>query len=264
MDATYWHKQLPSKPLYPDLLWSRPENKAFAGKLLIIGGNAQGFVAPGEAYRYAEKAGAGSIRMLLPESMRPFVGKTFTQGELAPVTPSGSFSQLALGMLLNESQWADGVLLAGDFGRNSETAILLEKYLQKHDGAVTLTKDAVDYFTSSPATVLQRPDTTLVLSFAQLQRLAMQSHFTTPFTFAIDLVRLVDALHEFTLQHQLYLVTKHLDTIFVAANGEVSSSKLSEDKQIWRVQTAATTAVWWLQNRDNAFAAMTTAIAELR
>ena len=42
---TYWHKQ-GTKPLYPDVIWSKPENKQAAGKLLIIGGHAYGFSAP--------------------------------------------------------------------------------------------------------------------------------------------------------------------------------------------------------------------------
>src|ERR1700761_6222741 len=124
MDRTFWHKQTPDQPLFGDLLWSRPENKAFAGKLLIVGGNKFGFVDPAEAFSEAEKAGIGVVQMLLPDSLRPFVGRTFTAGELAPSTPSGSFAQTALAQLLALSNWADGVLFPGDLGRNSETAIL--------------------------------------------------------------------------------------------------------------------------------------------
>ena len=58
----YWQRQEPGEPLFPDLLWSRPENRQFAGKLLIMGGNAHGFAAPAEAYAHAEKAGIGVAR----------------------------------------------------------------------------------------------------------------------------------------------------------------------------------------------------------
>jgi len=170
MDNTYWHRQTSDKPLFPDLLWSRPENKQHAGKLLIVGGNQFGFVEPANAFRAAEAAGIGTARMLLPDSMRQFTGPAFTAGELAPTTPSGSFSQAALAQLISMAGWADGVLLAGGFGRNSETAILLEKFLGKHVGQVTITKDAVDYFTSAPQQIVDRAETTLVLSFAQLQK----------------------------------------------------------------------------------------------
>jgi hypothetical protein len=257
MDRTYWHKQTAAEPLFPDLEWSRPQTKAGAGKLLIIGGNSFGFVAPANAFQAAEKAGAGSVQMLLPDSLRPLIGKTFVAGELAASTPSGSFSQKALVELLTMSQWADGVLLAGDLGRNSETAILIEKFLEKYKGQVTITQDAVDYVMNSPEQVLDRPDTTLVLSFAQLQKLATNAHFTTAFTFDMDFLRLIDTLHEFTQKHSVNIVTKHLQNIFVAVDGEVSSTKLEAEKKVWRVSTASKAAVWWMQNTSKPFEALT-------
>ena len=81
MDRSYWHKQTADQPLFKDLLWSRPENRAQAGKLVIIGGNLHGISAPAEAYRQAEKAGAGSVRVLLPDSLKKTVGRMIEQGE---------------------------------------------------------------------------------------------------------------------------------------------------------------------------------------
>lgn len=260
MDRTFWHRQTAAEPLFPDLEWSRPQTAATAGKLLIVGGNAFGFVAAATAFAEAEKAGAGSVQMLLPDSLRPLLGKTFMAGELAASTPSGSFSQKALLELLQMSQWADGILLAGDLGRNSETAILIEKFLTKHEGQVTITQDAVDYIVQAPRLVLHRPDTTLVLSFAQLQKFATNAHFTTAFTFDMDFLRLIDALHEFTEKFQVNIVTKHLQNIFVAVNGEVSSTKLESDVKVWRVRTASNAAVWWMQNPSKPYDALTTAI----
>ena len=118
----YWHKQLPDKPLYPDLLWSRPEQAAQAGKLLVIGGNAFGFSAPAEAFQAALDAGVGTCRVILPDRLQKTVGRILEAGEYAPSTPSGSFAKKSLATLIDYSQWADATLLAGDFGRNSETA----------------------------------------------------------------------------------------------------------------------------------------------
>ncbi len=260
MAATHWHRQTAEQPLYPDLLWSRPENRAQAGKLLIVGGNAHGFAAAGEAYSQATKAGIGTARVLLPDSLQKTVGRVFEAGEYAPSTPSGSFSQRALAEVLALSQWADAVLLAGDFGHNSETAILLEQFLAKYSGLLTLTQDAADYFTAAPAAVLSRPATLLVLSFAQLQKLGTTSGFPKAFTFSLDFLRLIEALHEFTKQHQAAVIVKHLQTIFVAVDGQVSTTKLPEDLEIWRVKTAAHAAVWWLQNPANKFKSITSSV----
>jgi hypothetical protein len=260
--SDYWHKQASDKPLYPDLLWSRPENKQHAGKLLIVGGNQFGFVEPADAYRAAEAAGIGTARMFLPDSLRPYVGKVFTAGELAPSTPSGSLSQQALGLMLQEAEWADGVLLAGGLGRNSETAILLEKFIGKYGGQLTIAKDAADYFTASPQKILDRPHTLFVISLAQLQKLAANAKYPQSFTFGMDLIRLVDALHDFTQTFQAGIIVKHLENIFAASDGQVSSTKLSADQEIWRVKTAARAATWWIQNPAKPFETLTTAIYE--
>lgn len=260
MELDYWHKQTPENPLFSDLLWSRPENTAHAGKLLIAGGNLHGFTNPAAAYAESQKAGIGVARVLLPDALQKTIGKVFEAGEFGPSTPSGSFSQRALGELLPMAAWADATLLAGDLGRNSETAILLEKFADKYSGKLAVTCDAADYFTGTPAAILTRPDTLWVISFAQLQKLAVGAKFTTAFTFDMDMLRLIDALHEFTIQHPAYIIVKHLDNIFTAAHGQVSSTKLQSELPVWRLKTAGRAAVWWLQNPGKPFEALTTSI----
>jgi ADP-dependent NAD(P)H-hydrate dehydratase / NAD(P)H-hydrate epimerase len=263
MDSTFWQKQTPDKPLFPDLLWSRPEQRSAAGKLLIIGGNLHGFGAPAEAFVEAEKAGAGTVRVILPDATRKTVGRIMEHVEYAPSTPSGSFSQKALVELLELAAWADGVLIAGDLGRNSETAILLEKFAQKYSGQLTLTKDAADYAITSPETIRSRSNTLLVLSFAGLQKLAGQLGFDRAFTFDMDILRFVDALHGFTKTFGLHIVVKHLDQIYCAVNGRIISTKLEEDLEIWRVKTAAHASVWWLQNPSKPLEALATATYQM-
>lgn len=260
MQREYWQKQTHDKPLYNDLIWSRPENAAYAGKLLIVGGNLYGFKNPASAYTEARRAGIGTSRVLLPDALQKTLGRAFEGGEFAPSTPSGSFNQRALGELLPMAAWADGVLLAGDLGRNSETAILLEKFADKYSGQLTITCDAADYFTTSPQPIMERPETLWVISLAQLQKVAIHLRFTTAFTFDMDLFRFVDALHAFSLQYPAAIIVKHLDNIFVASNGHISSTRLQTELPIWRLKTASHAAVWWLQNPSKSFAGMTTGV----
>ena len=260
MDNNYWHKQTIEKPIFPDLMWSRPEHKNQAGKLLIVGGNAHGFAAAAEAYAESIKASIGSSRVILPSVLQKTVGRVFEAGEYAPSTPSGSFSRMALSDVLDGGVWADGMLLAGDFGRNSETAILLEEIASKYKGQLTLTKDALDYFTKSPISLLDRGNTLLVVSFAQLQKIAVSSLSKSAFTFEMDFIRLVDSLHEFTKIHKATIIIKHLQTLFVAYNGQVSTTKLIEDLPVWRVKTAAHASVWWLQNPSKTFESITSSL----
>lgn len=264
MDNTFWQKQAPHKPLFPDLVWSRPEQKVTAGKLLVIGGNLHAFSAPAEAFGEAEKAGAGTVRVILPDATKKIVGRIMEHIEYAPSTPSGSFNQKALVELLDLSHWADGVLLAGDLGRNSETAILLEKFASKYTGQLTFTKDAADYAISSPEVIRSRNQTMLVLTFAQLQKFAISLNYDKPFTFNMDLLRLVECLHELTKLFVPYIIVKHQNQIHCAANGQVVSTKLEKDMEIWRVKTSAHGVVWWLQNPNKPLEALATAIVEMR
>ena len=78
----------------------------------------------------------------------------------------------------------------------------------------------------------------------------------------MDLLRLVENLHAFTRRQSAAVLVKHLDTILAAAGGQVSSTKLEKDKEIWRVETAAYAAVWRLQNPSRPFEALTAAVLD--
>jgi len=260
MKPEFWVSQTGHKPLYPDLQWSRPENKHHAGKLLVVGGHLHGFAAPAEAYGEALRAGAGAVRALLPEAIRKIVGVIVPDADFAPSGPSGSLSQKALVELLMGASWADHILFAGDLGRNSETAILLEKFLSKNTSGVTLTRDAVDYVTSAPQAILHRKHTLLVLSISQLQRLAIASQVERPVKFSMDLLHLVDWLHEYSKRFAPYIIVKHHDQIIVAVNGRVSTTKVDTRLQVWRLKTATHAAVWWMQNPNKPFEALSSSV----
>ncbi|HVI60758.1 MAG TPA: hypothetical protein VM535_01235 [Candidatus Saccharimonadales bacterium] len=261
MDRKYWFKQTTDGPLFPDLLWSRPENKRAAGKLLIIGGNAHGFAAPAAAFAAAGAAGAGTVRVLLPDSLQKTVGRAFPAGEFAPSTPSGSFSRQALGEFLEVADWADAVLLAGDLGHNSETAALLEKFVQDYKGRLVLAQDALDYFTGGSGTIFERPDTLLAASFGQLQKLARAASFPQAFTSNMDLLRFIDNAHDFTDRYAASLIVEHFGNLAAAVNGQVSTTKTGKAPDI--SATGAYAAVWWLQNPSKPFEACSSAIIEV-
>lgn len=258
MDIIFWHKQT-DQPLYGDLIWSRPENRQHAGKLLIIGGNLHGFAAAANAYQEANKAGIGVAKVLIPDALKPTVGKILENAEFAPSTPSGSFNKQALASWLDWTAWSDAVLLAGDLGRNSETAVAIENFTTKTSKPLVITKDAVDYFYADPAKLLMRPKTTLVLSLAQLQKLAKQAKYPEPVQFSMGIAQLVEWLHQFSQTYQTNLITYHNENIFVDVNGQVSTTQVG-DQETWRVLTASHAAVWWLQNPNKTFEALTTAV----
>lgn len=257
MDHTYWHKQTATQPLFPDLLWSRPENKRHAGKLLIIGGNAHGFREPAAAYAASTAAGAGSVRVLLPDALAKTITGVFPEAFFAPSTQSGSFAQQALDTWLELAEWADGVLLAGDFGRNSETAIVLEQFLAKYSGLVVAAGDAIDYFTAHAAPLLDRAaPTVLCLQFSQLQKLASSSRFRHAFTSDMPLLQLVETLHDFTTEHSAQLCLAHRDHIYTAGEGTVHTTPVHDNKN----NSPTHAAVWAIQHPHAILHAITTSL----
>ncbi len=246
----YWLKQ-EDEPLYEDILWSRPESKTSAGKMVIIGGNAHGFSAPGQAYNVSMEAGAGTNQVLLPDAVKKIVKGMLPDADFAPSNPSGSFSKSALDSFLQAAKWADLVLLAGDVGRNSETAILLENFVQKYNGLLTLTQDSVDYFKETPKLIVDRAGTLIVLSLAQLQKIFINTPSITPITYSMTTQQLVAALHDYTQPHQACIVTMHNNLLFIAHSGKVVTQK-HEDKT-WRVNTATKASVFWMQNPNKIF-----------
>lgn len=258
MEQTYWIRQT-NKPLFPELEWSRPENRQQAGKLLIVGGNGYEFKAPANAYGDALEAGIGTATVLLPSSMQKVVSGIFPEAEFAPNTPSGSFARSALDQLLHLADWADGILFAGDTGRNSETTVALETFLQQYSGQVTITKDTADVLIPQPLQLLQRIDTLLVLAMGQLRQLGASARLTQAFTSDMGVVQLVDALHELTSQYPARIITRHQGQFIVAVDGQVSTTPDTIEQPVWRIATAARAAVWWLQNPTKPFEALTTA-----
>ena len=255
----YWLKQSTDQPLFPDLLWSRPENKAQAGKLLIVGGNLHGFTAPAGAYSAAEKAGIGVTRVVLPDKLQKTVGRMFPEADFAPSTLTGSFAKQALAQLMEDAKWADGVLLAGDFGKNSETAVLLESFLKKYEGISVLSGDSLDYFLESASDLLNRQKTAILADFGRLQALAKRSRPNPPLAHDMGLYELVKALAQWSEEIEASLITYHQDSVVVATGGKVSSTPV---KSVKFSELAAYISVWCLQNPPKPFEAMTSSVYE--
>lgn len=260
MDTSYWLKQTPAKPLFPDIQWSKPEQKARAGKLLIIGGHAQGFVAVAETYNTALKAGVGEVRVLLPDSLKKNLPPNLIEATLLPSNPSGGFSKDAWPEFAAGAQWADGILLPGDAGRNSETAVLYEKLIDKTDTPLTITRDAVDLLKNNYAKLVERPNTTLVISFAQAQKLLSSVYYPKIITFSMPLAAFVDIVHKFTMTYPVTLVVLHNENLVVAHDGRVSTTPWTNAMAIWRGNTAATVASYWIWNPSQTFEAITASI----
>jgi NAD(P)H-hydrate repair Nnr-like enzyme with NAD(P)H-hydrate dehydratase domain len=260
MDLSYWLKQTPDKPLFPGIEWSRPEQKTRAGKLAIIGGNKLGFVAVGESYNTAIQLGAGQVRAILPDALKKSIPAAITGTIFVSGNQSGGFSREALPELNAACAWANVCLLIGDSGRNSETAIAFESMLGSYGGHMVITRDAVDLLRPAAQKMIERPQTTLVLSFAQLQKLFQSVYYPKILSFSMQLMQLVESLHKFTTTYPVTIVTFHQSHIIVAHDGNASTTPFDEPMMIWRGTTATRAACYLLWTPEKAFETITTSI----
>lgn len=256
MNLEWWQQQT-AKPLYSDILWSRPQTRAGAGKLLIIGGQAQEFSHVAATYTHAVAAGAGAIRVFLPDSTQKLTGNLM-HVEYATANHSGSFASTALSQLLEAAEWADGTLLAGDLGKNSETSLMLERFIHKYAGLVTITTHALPSIFHSMNRTIVRPNTLLVLNFHDVQKLLTDLQFEMAITSDMPATHFARALHEFTKIYQLYLVIIHDQQIWTSAAGKVVTTQ--RPAQVPPEQLASIVSIWALQQPNKIFESITTAV----
>ena len=261
MDVSYWQTQIATKPLYPDIEWSKPERHDQSGRLAIIGGNKLGFAGVAEAYTVATTAGIGEVRALLPDALRKTIPTTITDTIFAPTNPSGSLAKGALTEMRALGEWAQGVILVGDAGRNSETALVYDDFIRDYAGQLTITRDAIDLVKNNSSLIVERPDTLVVASFAQVQKLFQSVYYPKIITFSMHLGQLVEALHKFTITYPVHIVTLHRDTIIIASGGSVVTQAWDNPMMIWRGTVATRAASYWLWNPSLPLEALSASIA---
>jgi len=245
--------QSPDKPAFPDVVWARPETAHGAGKLLIVGGGGGDLGHVSGIYTKAEQAGAGTIRLLLPESLRKLT-QDLPYIEYGPATPSGSFGQKALAELQDIARWSDGVSLAGDLGKNSETSLLLEKFVDGYDSLVIFDQLSYQSFASGWGKFLHRPaPSVLCMSFDQLRSLAIELGSTIAVTSEMPLKQYEAVLEFVSTQTNAVIVTPHHSSTWVAQNGNLCQSKTGE-------ASSATIAVWAIQQPHKLYEAVVSSL----
>lgn len=260
----YWKQQTTKKPLFPDIEWQKPEQRTMRGRLGVIGGNKLGFAGVAESYATALEAEAGEVRVLLPDCLKKAIPPTMTDVVFGTSNPSGSLAREALGDMRALGAWSTGILLAGDAGRSSETALVYSDFIREYDGPLVITRDAIDLVKNDAEALANRPQTTLILSFAQLQKLFQALYYPKMLTFSMQLMQLVEAVHAFTITYPVTITVLHRETLVVAHCGEVTTTKWDNPMAIWRGQTAARAASYLMWTPSQPLQAITTSLVSSR
>ncbi len=243
---SYWQRQTADQPLFPDIEWNKPEVASRAGKLGIIGGNKLGFAAVGNAYTIALEAGVGGVRVLLPDILKKTIPPIITDAHFAASNPSGGLARDAAPDMHALGQWASAIIMIGDAGRNSETAIVYDDFLRDYSGQLTITRDAFDLSKQALDVIVERKQTLLVISFSQLQTLFRSVYYPKMLAFSMQLQQLVEALHKFTITYSVTIATYHQEQIVVAGGGQVVTMPWSNPMAIWQGSVATRAACYWL------------------
>ena len=251
----YWHRQSTNK-LFNDIDMMAPEQRRFAGKLLIIGGNKGMFFAVASALEAAKKFGVGEVRALMPDALKNQVPST-PDLYFAEAEASGAFGRLALQEMLRQAEWADAVLLIGDSGKNAETSLVFAEFMDKCQKPVYITRDAVETVTPSAADWAMRDyETGLLLTMPQLQKMLRTMYYPKVITLSMPTNQLVETLHKFTLSYPVVVATFHNDLIIVAEKGVVVTQSISDTNltpiSIWSgaLLVQAVVARLWNSEKD--------------
>lgn len=252
----YWHRQ-GTKKLYSDIDMMAPEQRRFAGKLLIIGGNKGMFFAVASALEAAKRFGAGEVRALMPDALKNQVPST-PELYFAEAEASGAFGRLALQEMLRQAEWADAVILIGDSGKNAETSLVFAEFMDKCQKPVYVTRDAVETVTPSATDWAMRDyETGVLLTMPQLQKMLRTMYYPKVITLSMPTNQLVETLHKFTLSYPVTVATYHNDLIVIAEKGEVVTQQISETKltpiSLWSGALLAQAVVARLWNPEKDF-----------
>ena len=229
-DYDYWKKQ-GVVSIFPEVDTMPPEQRRFAGKVLIVGGNKNAFFSVASAMASAQRAGAGEVRVLLPASVK---GQVPMAPEIYFATiekGSGAFGRESVSEMLIQADWADAVILIGDVGKNAETTVALADFLRNCEKPVYVTRDAIDAITPEVAdwSMLRGAETGLLLTLPQLQKMLRTLYYPKVVTLSMPTNQLIEVLHKFTISYPLIpIVTFHNGQIIVAQDGAVITEALSD------------------------------------
>ncbi|MDR0955996.1 MAG: hypothetical protein LBM73_02630, partial [Candidatus Nomurabacteria bacterium] len=250
MNQDFWQRQTAGRALWPDVVWSKPERRDAAGKLLVVGGSKNGFTAVSGAFSLASKLGVGAVKVALPDALKKTLPPNLLDAIFLPSNPSGGLARGGLDDLIAAGNWADQILLVGDSGQNSETAILFEEFLRGCERPAVITRDAADLLRPAANWLLSRPKTHLTLSFAQTQKLFREVLYPKMLTFSLNLSAVVDNLHKFTITYPISLTIFHQNNLIAAAGGQVVSQKFYNPNRILDGKLATPVAAWQILAAD--------------
>ncbi|CAN5796201.1 NAD(P)H-hydrate dehydratase [soil metagenome] len=149
-------------------------HKRSTGKVLVVAGSISMAGAAILAANGALRAGAGLVRMAVPECIRSSAGPQVIEALTAgmPDTAKGAFSFDAVGPVVELAGQMQVVALGPGIGKDTETMNFVTEVLNAVDRPVVLDADAICAFQGHPEALKERPAPTIITPHAgELARL---------------------------------------------------------------------------------------------
>lgn len=221
----YWQKQQ-EKPLFPDILWSRPENKALLPRLAIISGSKRGFADGEKIYASATKTGLGACKILLPDVLKVQL-PAINDFVFIESTKMGSFSKKLHDNFNALKPMTSLFIITESSGKESETVQSIHKLIQDDDCDLMFINQAILANDQYLDDIIKREaKTTLVLDQETLQKVASRLPLDTMFRSTDGLAEIVKGMHSITAEFiNLIIVAKLGNNIVVGSKGQIYSTQ---------------------------------------
>ncbi len=139
-------------------------HKRSVGKVLVVAGSVSMAGAVALTAAGALRAGAGLVRMAVPEAIRSQVGPLVIEALTAgmPGTPGGAFSLEAVPNVVDLAAQMQVVALGPGIGKDTETMKFVDEVLGQVDRPVVLDADAISVFQDNPEGLRTRQAPTIL------------------------------------------------------------------------------------------------------
>ncbi|MBW4061990.1 hypothetical protein HJC99_05460 [Candidatus Saccharibacteria bacterium] len=234
-------------PLFPAILFNRPVTRGGAGRLLIAGGHTGELSQPTALFALAGAAGAGECLVALPDALLKLLAGTPSTTFVAS-SPSGSLGREALGRLLELSEDMEAVALGVSLSSNSETAILIDRFIGETVRPVIAFDEAITLSLSNPHTLLKSADNLLVLTMPQVFKLADQLGVAVQIRPGGGLINKLEIVASVSAQMAASMLVYGTEIIIAVPGQPLIVTPTDYRLSLYPAAYYALASVFWMQN----------------
>ena len=232
--TNYWTEQL-AEPLFPDIIWNKPQSKIHGPHLTLIGGYRDHFANISQAYsRLLAISTIINLELSLADSLKPLIRHLNLACPIyyLPTNKTGNLSLKAFETILEIISAISVIYLAGDLSNNSETILLIEQLIDNLTNIIFINSELLQSLLASDCNYLNKNNIVLFFNPSQLQKWLINSHFPMAFKSTMNLLSWAELLHQISLAYHFYLICTYQNQIFLAHRGQIYSQQLNSNLPI--------------------------------